>query len=102
MESNKIRQIYLHVVPVKNCRFTTCPRFFDALLDFQKMSVFSKTIVHFLELNRKHIFTASDIKTIKSKIFKKNLEEHLSKKIHILIQTFICIIFFGMMSSNHR
>ena len=55
----------------------------------------SKTAADFLEINRKHVFTASNRNIIKNRVEKKRLELILSKNYSFLIQTLICILNFA-------
>ena len=70
-------------------------RHFGCHLRIFKYYIFSKIATNFLEISRKHIFTASNGNIIKNKVEKKKLEQILSKSYSFLFQTLICIINFA-------
>ena len=62
-----------------------------AILDFFQKFYFGKTAADFLEISRKHVFTASNRNIIKNRVEKKKLEE-MSKSFSFFIQNLIYII----------
>ena len=60
-------------------------------LGFFKNIIFSKTAANFLEISRKHVFTASNTNIIKNRAEKKRLKQILPKSYSFRFQTLICI-----------
>ena len=59
-----------------------------AILDFSNINfIFSKTAANFLEISRKHVFTASNRNIIKNKVQNNKCEQILSKSYNLLFQT---------------
>ena len=61
-------------------------------LRFFKNFIFRKTAANFTGISRKHVFLASNKKTIENRVKKKNLEQISPKFYSFLFRTLICII----------
>ena len=72
--------------------FTTLSRRFGRHLGFFKNFIFRKTATNFTGISIKHVFLASNTKTIENRAQKKNLEQIFPKIYKFLFWTLICII----------
>ena len=69
-------------------------------LGFQKIFILRKTAANFIEISRKHVFAASNRNIITVRVYKKKLEQILSKSYSFLFQTLICIIRYASIVSD--
>ena len=61
-------------------------------LGFFKNFIFRKPATNFTGISRKHVFLASNRKTIENGVKNKNLEQFFPKFYSFLFRTLICII----------
>ena len=80
-------------VSIKNCCYGNVQSFdnMSAILDFLKIIFSAKMQANFLEISRKHMFTASNTNIIKIRVEKKKLKQILLKSYSFRFQTLICI-----------